>query len=70
VFAVGETLAATPLLTTPTPLLTLPVPLLNTAVNVVEAPEVIVAAADVKLVIEGAGTTKRVPDCDELLKVP
>jgi hypothetical protein len=44
--------------------------LLNTAVKVVEAPLVIVAAAEIKLVIDGAGTTVRVPDCDELLNVP
>jgi hypothetical protein len=48
---------AVPLVTVPTLLSTLPVPLLKTAVKVVEVPAVIVEAAEVKLVIRGAGTT-------------
>jgi hypothetical protein len=60
VVADGETDTAVPLVTAPTPLLTLPVPPLNTPVRVVELPAVIVDAADVKLVIAGAGTTVRV----------
>jgi hypothetical protein len=43
--------------------------LLNTPVKVVELPEVIVAAAAVRLVIVGAGTTVSVADCDEPLNV-
>ena len=69
VVVAGETVTPVPLVTAPTPLLTLPVPLLNTPVNVVELPAVMVAAADVKLVIVGAGTTIRVAFCEELLKV-
>jgi hypothetical protein len=53
----GETLTAVPLVTVPTALLTLPVPPVKTPVNVVEVPAVIVAAAEVKLVMAGAGTT-------------
>jgi hypothetical protein len=58
-----------PLVTAPTPPLTLPVPLLKTAVRVVELPKVIVAAADMKLVATGAGTTVSVADCSVLLKL-
>jgi hypothetical protein len=50
-------------------LLTLPVPLLNTPVKVVDDPEVIVAAAAVKLAIIGAGTTVSAAVGDELLKL-
>ena len=57
VVAAGETVTGVALVTAPTPLSTLPVPLLNTAVNVVEVPAVIVAAAETKLVMAGAGTT-------------
>ena len=57
VVAVGVTVTALPLVTAPTPPLTLPVPLLNTGVSVVEVPAVIVAAAEVKLLIAGAGKT-------------
>lgn len=53
----GETVTGVPLVTAPTPLSTLPVPLVNTPVKVVEVPAVIVAAADTKLVMAGAGTT-------------
>lgn len=67
--AVGETVTAVPLLTAPTPLLTLPVPLLNIPVKVVEDPEVIVAAAAVKLVMLGAGTTVSAAVCVEPLKL-
>ena len=66
---VGETVTGVPLVTAPTELLTLPVPLLKSAVRVVEVPVVMVAAARVKLVIDGAGTTVRSgADCMELLK--
>jgi len=53
----GTMVTGVPLVTAPTPLSMLPVPPLNTAVSVVEAPETIVAAPGVKLVIDGAGTT-------------
>ena len=69
VVTAGATDTGVPLVTTPTPPLTLPVPLLNTPVNVVALPAVMVAAADTKLVIVGAGTTVRVADCEVLLKV-
>jgi hypothetical protein len=70
VVVVGETVTGVPLVTAPTPLLTPPVPLLKTAVRVVELPEVIVAAAALKLVATGAGTTVNVADCEVLLKLP
>ena len=54
---VGEMLTGAPLVTAPTPWSTLPVPPVNTAVSVVELPVTIVAAAGVKPVIAGAGTT-------------
>ena len=56
----GVTEAATPVDTAPTALLTLPVPPANTPVSVVEPPAVIVGAAAVKLVIDGAATTLNV----------
>ena len=69
VVVVGETLTGVPLVTAPTPLFTLPVPPLNTAVKVVELPDVIVAAAALKLVATGAGKTVSVADCGVLLKL-
>jgi hypothetical protein len=57
VVATGETVTGVPVATAPTPLSTVPVPLLNTPVRVVEVPAVIVAAAETKLVMAGAGTT-------------
>jgi len=53
----GEMVTGVPLATTPTLLSTLPAPLLKTPVNVVEVPAVIVAAAEMKLVITGGATT-------------
>ena len=70
----GVTFTAVPLVTAPTALFTLPVPLLKTAVKVVDVPAVIVVAADVKLVIVGAGTTvivivpeMAVPPCESVI---
>ncbi len=53
----GDTVTGVPLVTAPTLLSTLPVPLLNVAVKVVEVPAVMIAAAETKPVMAGAGTT-------------
>ena len=66
----GETDAAVPLVTAPTELFTLPVPPVNTPVRVVEVPDVIVEAAAVKLVIDGAATTLNVKVCVAFGRVP
>jgi hypothetical protein len=66
----GEMDADVPVVTAPTALLTLPVPPVNTPVRVVEPPAVIVGAAAVKLVIEGAATTLNVNDCVAFGNVP
>jgi hypothetical protein len=70
VVTAGVTEAAVPLVTAPTVLLTLPDPPANTPVSVVEPPAVIVGAAAVKLVMDGAATTLNVNDCVAFGKVP
>lgn len=65
----GETEAAVPLVTAPT-ILTDPVPPVNTPVSVVELPTVIVDAAAVKLVMDGAATTLNEKDCVAFGNVP
>ena len=58
------------MVTAPTELLTLPAPPVNTPVRVVEPPAVIVGAAAVKLVIDGAATTLNVKGCVAFGSVP
>jgi hypothetical protein len=69
VFA-GDTVAAVPVVTVPTELLTEPVPPVNTPVRVVDVAAVIVEAAAVKLVMDGAATTLNVKGCVAFGKVP